>query len=187
MWTSVASPRRSTSRVGCGSVPRRMKATRRGNAAAIERGPAASPSPCGWPRRSVGKTNTPLGIFYRRIRSRIGGLGAVKATAHKLACLVYRMLKYGQEYVVTVDGGVRGQDEGQSVEVAAAQGGGDGLPTDSNRHAVNELERGRRHGATGLWLRTTLRNQHLHRPSATMGVWGRFVARPLLNPRGPQG
>ena len=49
--------------------------------------------------RSVGKTKTPLGMFYRRIRSRIGGLGAVKATAHKLACLVYRMLKYGQEYV----------------------------------------------------------------------------------------
>jgi transposase len=50
--------------------------------------------------RSVGKTQTPLGLFYRRIRSRIGGLGAVKATAHKLACLVYRMLKHGQEYVV---------------------------------------------------------------------------------------
>ena len=49
--------------------------------------------------RSAGKTTTPLGMFYRRIRSRIGGLGAVKATAHKLACLVYRMLKYGQEYV----------------------------------------------------------------------------------------
>ena len=49
--------------------------------------------------QSVGKTMTPLGLFYRRIRSRIGGLGAVKATAHKLACLVYRMLKYGQEYV----------------------------------------------------------------------------------------
>jgi transposase len=49
--------------------------------------------------RSVGRTMTPLGMFYRRIRSRIGGLGAVKATAHKLACLVYRMLKYGQEYV----------------------------------------------------------------------------------------
>ncbi len=49
--------------------------------------------------RSLGKTMTPLGLFYRRIRSRIGGLGAVKATAHKLACLVYRMLKYGQEYV----------------------------------------------------------------------------------------
>jgi transposase len=49
--------------------------------------------------RSVGKAMTPLGLFYRRIRSRIGGLGAVKATAHKLARLVYRMLKYGQEYV----------------------------------------------------------------------------------------
>jgi transposase len=49
--------------------------------------------------RSAGKTMTPLGMFYRRIRSRIGGLGAVKATAHKLACLVYRMLTYGQEYV----------------------------------------------------------------------------------------
>jgi transposase len=49
--------------------------------------------------RSVGQTMTPLGLFYRRIRSRIGGLGAVKATAHKLACLVYRMLKYGEEYV----------------------------------------------------------------------------------------
>jgi transposase len=49
--------------------------------------------------QSVGKTMTPLGMFYRRIRSRMGGLGAVKATAHKLACLVYRMLKYGEEYV----------------------------------------------------------------------------------------
>jgi transposase len=49
--------------------------------------------------RAAGKTMTPLGLFYRRIRSRIGGLGAVKATAHKLACLVYRMLKYGEEYV----------------------------------------------------------------------------------------
>jgi transposase len=48
--------------------------------------------------RVVGRTTTPLGHFYRRIRSRIGGRGAVKATAHKLACLIYRMLKYGQEY-----------------------------------------------------------------------------------------
>jgi transposase len=49
--------------------------------------------------QSVGRTMTPLGQFYRRIRSRIGGLGAIKATAHKLARLVYRMLKYGEEYV----------------------------------------------------------------------------------------
>ncbi len=49
--------------------------------------------------QAVGRTQTPLGQFYRRIKSRIGGKGAVTATAHKLAGLVYRMLKYGTEYV----------------------------------------------------------------------------------------
>lgn len=45
------------------------------------------------------KTLSPLALFYKRIKSRIGGKGAITATAHKLACLVYRMLKYGKEYV----------------------------------------------------------------------------------------
>jgi transposase len=45
------------------------------------------------------KTKSPMAQFYRRIKSRIGGKGAITATAHKLACLVYRMLKYGKEYV----------------------------------------------------------------------------------------
>jgi transposase len=49
--------------------------------------------------QSVGGTQTPLGQFYRRIKSRIGGKGACTATAHKLARLVYRMLKYGWDYV----------------------------------------------------------------------------------------
>ena len=49
--------------------------------------------------QSVGRTQTPLGMFYRRIKSRIGGMGACTATAHKLARLVYRMLKYGRDYV----------------------------------------------------------------------------------------
>jgi transposase len=49
--------------------------------------------------QAVGRTMSPLGMFCRRIKSRIGGKGAVTATAHKLACLVYRMLKYGTEYV----------------------------------------------------------------------------------------
>jgi transposase len=48
--------------------------------------------------QSVGRTQTPLGMFYRRIRGRIGGMGACTATAHKLARLVYRMLKYGRDY-----------------------------------------------------------------------------------------
>jgi len=45
------------------------------------------------------KTKSPLALFYKRIKSRIGGKGAITATAHKLASLVYRMLKYGKEYV----------------------------------------------------------------------------------------
>jgi hypothetical protein len=48
--------------------------------------------------QALGRTQSPLGLFYRRIKSRLGGKGAVTATAHKLACLVYRMLKYGREY-----------------------------------------------------------------------------------------
>jgi len=49
--------------------------------------------------QGLGKTKSPLALFYRRIKSRIGGKGAITATAHKLACLVYRMLKYGKDYV----------------------------------------------------------------------------------------
>jgi hypothetical protein len=49
--------------------------------------------------QGLAKTKSPLAMFYKRIKSRIGGKGAITATAHKLACLVYRMLKYGKEYV----------------------------------------------------------------------------------------
>jgi transposase len=49
--------------------------------------------------QAVGRTQTALGQFYRRIKSRIGGRGAITATAHKLARLVYRMLRFGTEYV----------------------------------------------------------------------------------------
>lgn len=49
--------------------------------------------------QALGRTQTVLGIFYRRIKSRLGGKGAVTATAHKLAVLIYRMLKHGTEYV----------------------------------------------------------------------------------------
>src|SRR5262245_57239937 len=49
--------------------------------------------------QALGRTRAPLGLFYRRIKSRLGGKGAITATAHKLACLVYRMLKDGTDYV----------------------------------------------------------------------------------------
>jgi transposase len=42
---------------------------------------------------SVGRTQTALGAFYRRLASRIGKAKANTATARKLAILVYRVLK----------------------------------------------------------------------------------------------
>ncbi len=47
---------------------------------------------------AVGRTDTWLGQFYRRVRARRGGPKAVTATARKLACIVYHMMKYGDEF-----------------------------------------------------------------------------------------
>lgn len=48
---------------------------------------------------SVGKSDTWLGIFHRRMRARLGPAGANTATARKLACLIYHLLKYKEEYI----------------------------------------------------------------------------------------
>jgi transposase len=48
---------------------------------------------------SIGKTDTWLGIFHRRMRARLGPAGANTATARKLACLIYHLLKYKEEFV----------------------------------------------------------------------------------------
>ena len=40
-----------------------------------------------------------LGGYLRRLKSRIGTPKAITATAHKLARLIYALLKHGQEYV----------------------------------------------------------------------------------------
>ena len=40
-----------------------------------------------------------LGAFYRRIQARTGAGKAIVATARKLAERIYRLLKYGEEYV----------------------------------------------------------------------------------------
>jgi len=48
---------------------------------------------------TIGKTDTWLGIFHRRMRARLGPAGANTATARKLACLIYHMLKYKEEHI----------------------------------------------------------------------------------------
>jgi transposase len=48
---------------------------------------------------SLYRSQTALGAFYRRIKSRSGGQQAVTATAHKLARIYYAMLTHGTSYV----------------------------------------------------------------------------------------
>ncbi len=48
---------------------------------------------------SVGNSKSALGAYYRRLKKRLGAPKAITATARKMACIFYSMLKYGQEYV----------------------------------------------------------------------------------------
>ena len=49
--------------------------------------------------RTVHHARTALGAFFRRLRSRLGAPKAITATAHKLARLVYSLLKHGSASV----------------------------------------------------------------------------------------
>ena len=48
---------------------------------------------------TVGRTDTALGAFYRRLSARIGKLKAITATARKIAVLFYNALRHGMDYV----------------------------------------------------------------------------------------
>ncbi|MGH7081555.1 MAG: IS110 family transposase [Acetobacteraceae bacterium] len=48
---------------------------------------------------SLVRAKCALGAYLRRMSSRLGKPKAITATAHKLARIVYRMLKYGKSYV----------------------------------------------------------------------------------------
>ncbi len=47
---------------------------------------------------SLIRSQTPLGAFLRRLKSRKGPAKAITATAHKMAKILYTMLRYGVEY-----------------------------------------------------------------------------------------
>ena len=48
---------------------------------------------------TLANSKSALGAYYRRKRSQLGAPKAITATAHKLARLVYSMLRYGSKYV----------------------------------------------------------------------------------------
>jgi transposase len=45
------------------------------------------------------RSQTALGAFYRRMKARLGAAEATTAMAHKLARLIYRLIKHGDTYV----------------------------------------------------------------------------------------
>ncbi|MGG4610735.1 transposase [Providencia sp. Me31A] len=47
---------------------------------------------------TVGRSDTALGAFYRRLSYRVGKAKAVTATARKIAILFYNAMKYGTKY-----------------------------------------------------------------------------------------
>lgn len=51
---------------------------------------------------SVSKNKTPLGEYYRRMRGKLGGKGAVVATANKMARIIYTMLKDKKPYDISI-------------------------------------------------------------------------------------
>ena len=48
---------------------------------------------------ALSRSDSYLGARYRRLRARQEGKEAVKTMAHYLACMVYRLLTKGQEYI----------------------------------------------------------------------------------------
>jgi len=45
------------------------------------------------------RSQTALGAYYRRMRAKLGAAEGITATAHKLARILYRLLKHGEAYV----------------------------------------------------------------------------------------
>jgi len=59
--------------------------------------------------QSLHHSKSALGAFFRRMKARLGPQKAITATAHKLARLIYRLLKYGEAYAA--------QSEAQYLEL----------------------------------------------------------------------
>jgi transposase len=49
--------------------------------------------------QAVQRSDSALGAFYRRMKSKYGAAQATTATAHKIARIVYHMLKHKEEYI----------------------------------------------------------------------------------------
>jgi hypothetical protein len=83
-------------------------------------------------QQSVKQAECVFGVFYRRLRARLGPSQATVATAHAIARVVYRMLKYQVEYEPLNVNEYQRQDEAQQIKYLkkrAAKFGFQLLPT----------------------------------------------------------
>ena len=89
-WLALAPGNRVT---GGKKISGRTKASASRAAAALRQG-----------AHSLYHSKSALGAYFRRMKARLGAPKAITATAHKIARLIYRMIKFGTAYVD------RGQD-----------------------------------------------------------------------------
>ena len=69
---------------------------------------------------SLFRSKTALGAYYRRIASRKGAAVGIFAVARKLAILVYRMIRFGQDYVDIGQAAYEAQFQARRLKALAA-------------------------------------------------------------------
>ena len=82
-----------------GLCPNHQESNRKRKSRRVRRGTNRAAIALRLAARSLHRSQSALGAFFRRMKSRLGSKGAITATAHKLARYVYAMLKHGQAYV----------------------------------------------------------------------------------------
>ena len=88
------------------------------------------------------RSNSALGAFLRRKKAQLGPPKAITATAHKLARIIYAMLRYGQQYVDDGADYYEAQYHQRALRFAkrrAAQLGYELVPTSDDRNRALDL------------------------------------------------
>jgi transposase len=73
------------------------------------------------------RSNSYLGAQYRRLRSHLGAPKAIKAMANKLARIIYRLLRFGQQYVDKGTGFYEQKYRDQQIRMLTKRAAGLGL------------------------------------------------------------
>ena len=89
---------------------------------------------------ALARSDSALGAFLRRKKAQLGAPKAITATAHKLARIIYSMLRFGQDYVDAGADYYEAQYQRRALRVAkqrAAQLGYELIPISDDRFQAN--------------------------------------------------